>query len=410
MIRYFFRLLKGYVRIQIKSISPEYFLERCRINGIFFWELVCLKKGEYQCSLFLKDFYRLRGCARGKGVRLRICERRGLPFFLQRNRKRWYAAAGLSSFFLLLYIMSLFIWDIHFQGNHHYTADTLVRYLDTQDVRYGMKKKKINCEELEAGMREAFPQITWVSARVSGTRLVIQIKENKIIQDKTAVEEEACDLVSNVSGTITYIMVRQGVPKVKKGEKIEPGQILVSGRVPVIGDDEKEVSVFYVQSQGEILAETGKTYVKEMPLIRKVRYPAGKKRYGLRLIIGPFSFSFLMPRSGKSENKENWDYTVDMIQCRLFSSFYLPLFVGKITGEYMTVYEKGYTEAELEQTASETNRQFVEKLKEKGVQILENNDKIEKNISGYRISGKLTVIEPAAVRAPVSESSISAAH
>ena len=75
MIRYFFRLLKGYVRIQIKSISPEYFLERCRINGIFFWELVCLKKGEYQCSLFLKDFYRLRGCARGKGVRLRICER-----------------------------------------------------------------------------------------------------------------------------------------------------------------------------------------------------------------------------------------------------------------------------------------------------------------------------------------------
>ena len=148
MIRYFFRLLKGYVRIQIKSISPEYFLERCRINGIFFWELVCLKKGEYQCSLFLKDFYRLRGCARGKGVRLRICERRGLPFFLQRNRKRWYAAAGLSSFFLLLYIMSLFIWDIHFQGNHHYTADTLVRYLDTQDVRYGMKKKKINSNNL----------------------------------------------------------------------------------------------------------------------------------------------------------------------------------------------------------------------------------------------------------------------
>ena len=110
MIRYFFRLLKGYVRIQIKSIRPEYFLERCRINGIFFWELVCLKKGEYQCSLFLKDFYRLRGCARGKGVRLRICERRGLPFFLQRNRKRWYAAAGLSSFFLLLYMN--YIWAV----------------------------------------------------------------------------------------------------------------------------------------------------------------------------------------------------------------------------------------------------------------------------------------------------------
>ena len=62
-----------------------------------------------------------------------------------------------------------------------------------QNIKYGMKKKNVDCEALEAGMREAFPQITWVSARVSGTRLVIQIKENKIIQDKTAVEEEACD-------------------------------------------------------------------------------------------------------------------------------------------------------------------------------------------------------------------------
>ena len=111
-------------------------------------------------------------------------------------------------------------------------------------------------------MREAFPQITWVSARVSGTRLVIQIKENKIIQAKTTVKEDPCDLVSDVTGTITYIMVRQGIPKVKKGEEIQQGQVLVSGRVPVIGDDEQEISAFYVQSQGEILAETVETYEK----------------------------------------------------------------------------------------------------------------------------------------------------
>ena len=57
-------------------------------------------------------------------------------------------------------------------------------------------------------------------------------------------------------------MVRQGIPKVKKGEEIQQGQVLVSGRVPVIGDDEQEISAFYVQSQGEILAETVETYEK----------------------------------------------------------------------------------------------------------------------------------------------------
>ena len=124
-----------------------------------------------------------------------------------------------------------------------------------------------------------------------------------------------------------------------------------------------------MRSQGEILSRNHKNYEKEMPLIRKVRYPAGKNdRYGLRLIIGPFSLRCLHPILGKNENKGDWDYSADITQLKLFSSFYLPLFVGKITGEYMTVYEKGYTKEELEETALETNRQFVEKLREKGVQ------------------------------------------
>jgi len=42
----------------------------------------------------------------------------------------------------------------------------------------------------------------------------------------------------------------------------------------------------------------------------------------------------------------------------------------------------------------EYNRQFVEKLKEKGVQILENNDKIEKNADECRLTGYLVVLEP----------------
>lgn len=36
-----------------------------------------------------------------------------------------------------------------------------------------------------------------------------------------------------------------------------------------------------MQSQGEILAETVETYEKELPLTRDVRYPTGRKRYGL---------------------------------------------------------------------------------------------------------------------------------
>ena len=69
----------------------------------------------------------------------------------------------------------------------------------------------------------------------------------------------------------------------------------------------------------------------------------------------------------------------------------------------MISYEKAYTKQELALLAERKEKEEAEKLEEKGVQILENNDKIEKNISGYRISGTLKVIEPAAVSVPVSK-------
>ena len=69
----------------------------------------------------------------------------------------------------------------------------------------------------------------------------------------------------------------------------------------------------------------------------------------------------------------------------------------------MAAYERNYREDELKELSKAINYQFVKNLEEKGVQILENNDKIETNISGYRISGTLKVIEPAAVSVPVSK-------
>ena len=77
------------------------------------------------------------------GVRLRITGRFGFPFFIFRNRKRWYYAAGLGTFFILLYGMTLFIWDIEFEGNYRYTEDNLRICLEKMDLHCGILKKKI---------------------------------------------------------------------------------------------------------------------------------------------------------------------------------------------------------------------------------------------------------------------------
>ena len=42
-----------------------------------------------------------------------------------------------------------------------------------------------------------------------------------------------------------------------------------------------------------------------------------------------------------------WDYSMEEKQLRLFSNFYLPVYIGAIQGREMAAYERNYREDEL---------------------------------------------------------------
>ena len=386
MLWWLFRLFKGYVRIHIKSISPEYFLERCRINGIFIWELVCLDKGQYQCCLFLKDVFCLKNCVRGAGVRLRICERRGLPFFLRRNQKRWYAAAGFFSFFLLLYIMSLFLWDIHFQGNYHYSADTLVRYLDMQNIKYGMKKKNVDCEALEAGMREAFPQITWVSARIEGTRLILNIQEG-IIQKEINSNTSPCNLIADKDGVITDMIVRRGIPVKKPGDSCKKGELLVSGELHIMNDSQEVLRKEYVHADADIFISRQISYYQEFPLKYRTEIPAGKKKKEMYFRFGHWYLG-LHPALHTGQKR-----ITEEIPLRITENFILPVWIGWTETTDYTVKEETYTRKEAEKEAVRRFHQYEKKLLQNGIKISENHITTRLTESLCITGGTLLIIE-----------------
>ena len=400
MIFWLFRSIRGYVRICLKGGSPERFLNLCSVRGLKIWKITCRDKGEYEAYMTVTDVRRVKPLVRKSGVRLRITGRFGLPFFVFRNRKRWYYAAGLWMFFLLLYTMTLFIWDIKFEGNYRYTEDNLRISLEKMDLRCGILKKRVNCEELEAFLRTDLPEITWVSASVTGTRLVVRIRENQVLSSVPQIDETPCDLAAETSGVIRSMVVRSGIAQVSVGDTVEEGQILVSGRIPVIGDNGEEITSHFVRADADIEAETVVEYEKEIPFSRNVRIPTGQTRKGLYVKAGPWSAAVLLPAFGK---KEEWDYSMEEHQAVLFSDYCLPLYLGFIEGNRMVSYEKAYTKQELSVLAEREEKKEAEKLEEKGVQILENNDRIEKSVSGYRIKGRMVAIGPVGKRQLVKE-------
>ena len=51
------------------------------------------------------------------------------------------------------------------------------------------------------------------------------------------------------------MVVRQGVAQVCVGDQVEEGQVLVSGRVPIIGDNEEEINAYMVHADADIVPE-----------------------------------------------------------------------------------------------------------------------------------------------------------
>ncbi len=381
MLAWLYHQYFGYLYIEMAGFSPERFFNMCSVHEIELWKIINTGHS-YEFFMTLKGFRKIKPLVRKSKVRLKILKKLGLPFFLHRNRRRKLYAAGFCTFLLILYILSLFIWDIEFEGNRMYTYDTLLKFCESENIRYGMKKAKIDCDVLEESLRTQFPEITWVSARVSGTRLLVKIKENEVLSDIPAKDESPCDIIADKDGIITTMIVRQGVPMAAVGDQVEKGQVLVSGTLPVIGDNEEVMNTHYVHSDADITARTEYHIKRQMPLYRTIQMETGKKRNGRFIKAFQYSLMLIRPRPEGTA----WKLSMEEEQLHLFQNFYLPVYIGKIRGKEYVSYERPYTEEEKKQLAENMNDSYQKKLLEKGVQILENHVKILDNESLCQIA------------------------
>ena len=81
MLRYILNNLAGYLRIRVEGYSPERFLNLCCYHGISLWNLRPAK-GAYEMNIRVRDFRRLRPLVRKSRAKVRITQKRGVPFFM----------------------------------------------------------------------------------------------------------------------------------------------------------------------------------------------------------------------------------------------------------------------------------------------------------------------------------------
>lgn len=393
MIRSFIRWLRGYVRLCVAGYSPERFLNMCCYHQLFIWGLEPTGNG-YEMYMSISDFRKLKPLVRKTHTKVILQGRYGFPFFLARYRRRKLFFAGLFICAVLLWTYSLFIWDIHFEGNERYPDTTLAEFLESEGVAPAMLRSRVDCPGIVKAIRKEYNDIVWVSASIDGSRLKIQIKENEDTfpeegEETSAEDEKPVDLVAAADGVITKIVTRSGVPQVHVGDTVKKGDILVLGRVEVVNDSREVVGYQYHRSDADVFADTQMEYTDTLSLEYQEKVYDGKKKYQPFIRLADWTVSV-----GSLDNKyKHSEIVTEETQMKLGENFYLPFSYGLKTAKSYSFEKKTYTEEEARQLLSLNFNRFCEDLEEKGVQIKENSVKIHLYENSATASGTLYLNE-----------------
>lgn len=410
MESHFLDFAKGYIRIRVSGTSCDRFFNLCAFHRIRLWNLHPSGEG-YEVFLLKKDFFALRPILRKCHVRLRIVRRCGLPFMLFRFRRRKLFPAGVLAAFFLLFWLSSHIWNIHIDGNLTLTDDVLMEYLDQSGIFHGMKKSRVDCKALAAALRREFPSLSWTAVELTGTQLNIHVREGRFSKKDTAAIpgstvrtlEESSGLAASKSGTVTSIYVRSGLPLVSAGDTVEEGQLLVTGVLPVY-DDSGEISHYrYTAADADIRIRCELSYFDEAQRTIQEKNYTGRiwKHTALEILGQPFSIPAVFPSSFSADG--HFDLTCDIRQLHLSENFYLPVFLRTYRAKEYEYLEKYLTNAQLLSLLQANLQLFRKNLEEKGVQIFENNVKIEWTEKSAIASGILVAEESAVKRVAGSD-------
>lgn len=387
MIRSFIRYLRGYVKIRVEGYSPERFLNLCCFHHIFIWGLVPAGNA-YEMYMSLSGFRKIRPFTRKTHTKAVILKRCGFPFFLKRYEKRKLFFISLLLCAALLKVYSLFIWDIHFEGNQKWPDETLSEFLDSKGVAPFMLKSSVSCADIVKDIRKEYNDIVWVSASIDGSRLKVQIKENEdTFKEETDVsqEEHPTDLVAETDGVITEIVTRSGVPQVHVGDTVKAGDILVSGRIEVKNDSGEVVGYQYQKSDADVFADTQIEYSDSMPLTWQDKVYDGRKRYKWYVRL----FDWTISAGTVKSSFEHSELASSETQLKIGENFYLPVSFGFERAKSYDFQEKKYTEDEIREKLSLDFRRFCDELEEKGIQIRENSVKIHIGADSASASGSV---------------------
>lgn len=352
--------LLGYVTIEVEGYYIERFMNICNNQKIFLWNIKRPKTAIMKVNISVQDFKKIKPIAKKTKCKIKIDNKKGMPFFFHRYQKRKI----FFIFFLLVIIgtiaLSNFIWNIEITGTDKIDPQEIKQLLEENDFKLGKMKASINTKQVIDQIRLQRADIAWVGIEISGTNATVKIVEADLKPDIIP-EEEYCNLIATKEGMITKISAQNGTPLIREGEIVKKGSVLVGGWL-----EGKYTGTRYVHANGEVQAKVWYSEKIKIPFNQDKKELTGieEKKYSVKIN------NFEINLSKRLSKFQKYDTIETSKKLKLFSNFYLPIEIHQKTFQE-------YQEQDISYTIEEAKNIGAKEAKQKLEEQIENKENIK---------------------------------
>ncbi len=345
----------GYVKIKVEGLFLERFINICVSKKILLMDIKREKSTIMYANVGIADYKKLKQVARKTKSKIKIQRKKGLPFTIKKYRKRKIFGILFVVILALLIVSSNYIWNIEISGNVKITNQEILQSLEGSGLKVGLSKNDIDINAVISKIRLDREDIAWIGITVKGTNAIVKIKEAAKAPEVID-ENKFCNIVANKTGMITKINVQNGTANVKVGDIVEEGDILVNGYL-----EGKYTGTRYVHGAATVEAKIWYTKKEKAMLKQQIPVQTGneEKKYSIKFKKNQINLFKTLSKF------EKYDTINENKKIILFSNFYLPIEVVKITNKEYVLQDVTYTNEEQIQILTEKlKKELLEEIGE----------------------------------------------
>lgn len=278
----------GYVLLTIRGVTLDWLLNACDQENIRLYSVKRVSRTEIHARVRMRRYQRLCELAKEMGCKVEPKKRAGVPFFIQRVRRRRAFLIGGILFVLSVVVLTQFVWSIQIVGVNESAAQNLKVQLQDKGIDAGTPWQKVDLNGIENELMMDNDWAAYIIAQKRGVSLVVEA-----VPITTAPKEEQkdapCDIVATTDGVIQQLKPLEGVRMVQEGDIVEKGDVLISGTIArQEGEDGEDREVC---ARGEVLAKVWYTAQASASMEQEVAKETGRTAVQRTLTLGGWTIA-----------------------------------------------------------------------------------------------------------------------